>query len=555
MEAATAFQAMLVTDGINVLAWNSAMEVSNSWKAGKDDNVSSANNSIHPYPSQYSWTHIILSSSVISVLMLVIVFGNILVIVAIARDRHLSGHQNWFMASLAVSDILVGMFIMPLSLSNELMGYWAFGDVLCELWLATDVLLCTASILNLVLISLDRYWSVTRAITYVKHRTPRLVITLIAVVWILSMCVCLPPLAGWKRPQPEKSGFPLCNLSEEPGYVVYSTVMSFYIPLTVMVLVYLKIFLLTRRRARRSLRKPLKKDCDFQQSGEALHNQRKSNIEMNPYARKNKSSCCSNRKPDKEVFKFNLEVDDDDNCNVETSSNAKYRQLISWCNSDSGCQTQTPPILGDANEYLKVREMENGYQEKMAPQSYDEEQVRKSNDTVAHQDSVELVITSKDITRKKSILEMVTKEEIEQEIENVQTRMKTTKFLAISNLTIMGHTLFSTENIRTKQSNDRLKALRDPETIKRRIARAKERRAILVLGVVMASFVGCWLPFFSVYLVTSLVGLTISPTVFAVIFWLGYCNSALNPFIYTIFNRDFRKAFKRIICGKSRVKI
>jgi len=53
---------------------------------------------------------------------------------------------------------------MPLSLANELMGYWAFGDVLCQLWLSTDVLLCTASILNLCLISLDRYWSITRTI-------------------------------------------------------------------------------------------------------------------------------------------------------------------------------------------------------------------------------------------------------------------------------------------------------------------------------------------------------------------------------------------------------
>ena len=58
---------------------------------------------------------------------------------------------------------------MPLSLATELMGYWAFGDVICQLWLSTDVLLCTASILNLCLISLDRYWSITRPIDYVSE--------------------------------------------------------------------------------------------------------------------------------------------------------------------------------------------------------------------------------------------------------------------------------------------------------------------------------------------------------------------------------------------------
>jgi hypothetical protein len=103
--------------------------------------------------------------------MLVIVLGNALVVLAIARDRrHLGGLQNWFIASLAIADLLVGLFIMPLSLTNELMGYWVFGDAMCEVWLATDVLLCTASILNLVLISLDRYWSITRALVYVQQR-------------------------------------------------------------------------------------------------------------------------------------------------------------------------------------------------------------------------------------------------------------------------------------------------------------------------------------------------------------------------------------------------
>src|SRR5688572_23556850 len=102
--------------------------------------------------------------------MLVIIFVNTLVIITIAPDRQLRGPQNWFIASLAMSDILVGLFIMPLSLANELMGYWVFGSVLCELWLSTDVLLCTASILNLVLISLDRYWSITKAMTYIRRR-------------------------------------------------------------------------------------------------------------------------------------------------------------------------------------------------------------------------------------------------------------------------------------------------------------------------------------------------------------------------------------------------
>jgi len=140
-----------------------------------------------------------LATVAVAAIIITIVLGNTLVIVAIAADRRLKGVQNWFIASLAVSDLLVGLFIMPLSLANELMGYWAFGDILCQLWLSTDVLLCTASILNLCLISLDRYWSITRAISYLRKRTPRRAALMISVVWIASGVICFPPLAGWSR--------------------------------------------------------------------------------------------------------------------------------------------------------------------------------------------------------------------------------------------------------------------------------------------------------------------------------------------------------------------
>ena len=177
----------------------------------------------------------------------------------VALERSLAGTQNWFIASLAVSDIFVGLFIMPLSLAYELLGYWPFGSVLCDLWLSTDVLLCTASILNLVLISVDRYCSVTRPVSYAQFRTRRRATGMIAVVWVLSAVICFPPLAGWKREQPVRDdGLDPCVLSQEPGYVVYSTVGSFYIPLVVMFAVYLKIFHVTRARARRSLAKTIR---------------------------------------------------------------------------------------------------------------------------------------------------------------------------------------------------------------------------------------------------------------------------------------------------------
>lgn len=88
----------------------------------------------------------------------------------------------------------------------------------------------------------------------------------------------------------------------------------------------------------------------------------------------------------------------------------------------------------------------------------------------------------------------------------------------------------------------------EAERQRRRVAKAKERRATLILGLIMASFILAWLPFFVLYVLEALCAVCdIGPTGFAVAFWLGYCNSALNPIIYTIFNRDFRRAFRKIL--------
>lgn len=177
-------------------------------------NETSANTTIiHDlYPSGYSITHIVCASIIVTILMIIIVVGNMLVIIAIITEKSLKNIQNWFIASLAVADFFLGLVIMPFSLANELMGYWIFGPTWCELHSAMDVLLSTASIMNLCLISLDRYWSITKAVEYLKTRTPARALVMIATVWIASALICIPPLLGWGVKRSEES-LPQCEVS------------------------------------------------------------------------------------------------------------------------------------------------------------------------------------------------------------------------------------------------------------------------------------------------------------------------------------------------------
>ncbi|GAB0090970.1 hypothetical protein DMENIID0001_057580 [Sergentomyia squamirostris] len=164
------------------------------------------------YPSGYTIAHIVFASIVVTILMVIIVVGNMLVIIAIATEKSLKNIQNWFIASLAVADFFLGLVIMPFSLANELMGYWIFGAWWCDIHSAMDVLLCTASIMNLCLISLDRYWSITKAVEYLKTRTPTRAVIMITAVWIMSGLICIPPLLGWKAKRAE-GPLPQCQVS------------------------------------------------------------------------------------------------------------------------------------------------------------------------------------------------------------------------------------------------------------------------------------------------------------------------------------------------------
>lgn len=173
-----------------------------------------------PFPSGYTQLAIVLLALFLTCIMILVVVGNMLVCIAITTEKSLKPVQNWFIASLAVSDLLIGLVIMPFSLARELMGYWMFGQVWCDIHAALDVLLCTASINNLFLISLDRYWSITQAVKYLKERTPKRAAFMIAFVWIFSACVSLPPLVGWKKKGGQSSEYPQCNLSDDIGYVL-----------------------------------------------------------------------------------------------------------------------------------------------------------------------------------------------------------------------------------------------------------------------------------------------------------------------------------------------
>uniref|UniRef100_A0A3Q3AF40 Adrenergic, alpha-2D-, receptor b n=1 Tax=Kryptolebias marmoratus TaxID=37003 RepID=A0A3Q3AF40_KRYMA len=172
---------------------------------------------------------------VVTVIILGTVVGNVLVVVAVFTSRALRAPQNLFLVSLASADILVATLVIPFSLANEVMGYWYFGSTWCSFYLALDVLFCTSSIVHLCAISLDRYWSVTKAVSYNRKRTPKRIKVMISIVWLISIVISSPE-DGNETTRQE------CLINNQTWYILSSCMVSFFAPGVIMILVYCKIY-------------------------------------------------------------------------------------------------------------------------------------------------------------------------------------------------------------------------------------------------------------------------------------------------------------------------
>ncbi|XP_043917928.1 alpha-1D adrenergic receptor-like [Protopterus annectens] len=181
----------------------------------------------------------------LAVLILFAIMGNILVILSVACNRHLQTVTNYFITNLAIADLLLSTTVLPFSASLEVLNVWVFGRIFCNIWAAVDVLCCTASILSLCIISIDRYIGVKYSLKYPTIMTEKKAVIILIVIWLSSMIISIGPLLGWKEPPPLDEG--ICSITEEPGYALFSSLFSFYLPMMVILVMYFRIYIVARR--------------------------------------------------------------------------------------------------------------------------------------------------------------------------------------------------------------------------------------------------------------------------------------------------------------------
>uniref|UniRef100_W5KK28 5-hydroxytryptamine receptor 7 n=1 Tax=Astyanax mexicanus TaxID=7994 RepID=W5KK28_ASTMX len=186
----------------------------------------------------------VLIGGVLTMLTFLTICGNLLVVISVCFVKKLKQPSNYLIVSLAVADLSVAVAVMPfVSITDLIGGQWIFGRVFCNVFIAMDVMCCTASIMTLCVISIDRclvvYLGITKPLTYPVRQSGKCMAKIVLSVWLLSASITLPPLFGWAQNVNDDN---VCLISQDLGYTVYSTAVAFYIPMSVMLFMYYRIY-------------------------------------------------------------------------------------------------------------------------------------------------------------------------------------------------------------------------------------------------------------------------------------------------------------------------
>ncbi|XP_067313588.1 adrenoceptor beta 2, surface a [Pseudorasbora parva] len=207
--------------------------------------------------STKSEVQMVLLGTLMSILVLFIVFGNVLVITAIGRFQRLQNVTNCFITSLACADLVMGLVVVPFGGIYIILDTWHFGKFWCDFWTATDVLCVTASIETLCVIAMDRYLAITSPFRYQSLLTKSRARIIVLLVWVIAGLISFLPIymKWWISDGKEATccikNSTCCEFYTNTPYAIISSIVSFYIPLVIMVFVYSRVF----QEARKQLKK------------------------------------------------------------------------------------------------------------------------------------------------------------------------------------------------------------------------------------------------------------------------------------------------------------
>ncbi|GCB61160.1 hypothetical protein scyTo_0011263 [Scyliorhinus torazame] len=430
-------------------------------------------------------------------LSLVTIIGNILVIVSIKLNRHLQTINNYFLFSLACADLIIGVFSMNIFTIYTVSGYWPLGPVVCDLWLSVDYVASNASGMNLLVISFDRYFCVTKPLSYPVRRTAKVAGLIIAAVWVLSFIMWAPAIIFWQFIVGQRTvgeGECYVQLFSNPVVTFGTAVAAFYLPVIIMVILYVQISHASKSRIQDDKKETGPSKCTVP------HSQVKGKIMKRNHCNIfNVPSVLANIKMQDEKPTGAVIIN-----NCCQGNEKELSKELTFCNVEQSKQNDGGTIQGS----MYVSDIQSHF--------------RMDNS-------------------KLSIIKIVRKFQKRSDCGASERR--------VSGL--------NSRNRNDKESGKDKKIItmtNAPVKKKNKGAVSRGEKVTRTILAILLAFIITWSPYFVTVLINTFCSICIPSTVWTIGFWLAYINSTINPACYAMCNPTFKKTFKHLLlCQYKRI--
>ncbi|GIY86863.1 muscarinic acetylcholine receptor M5 [Caerostris darwini] len=478
-----------------------------------------------------------LIASITTLLSLVTIIGNVLVMVSFNMDKRLQTVNNYFLLSLAVADFMIGLFSMPLFTTYILMEGWTLGPVVCDLWLALDYLCSNASVLNLLMISFDRYFSVKYTLTYRVKRNSRMAAKMIAVAWVVSFMTWPPWILAWpyiegKRSVPDNKCY--IQFFETNSYItVITALIAFYVPVIVMCILYYQIWRATENR------KQFISEMNNQNDQSRLTRE---NPLGAPIEEEEERTCKH------QIKQFVISF-----CNIDCDEGPEEENLSPGGNTPSSVDT---PVQSSRATSVSLRPDQITYIESLINQEKEEKNQADSIYTV-------LIRLPEQTSSEPELQPSVTM--IPGEIPKLPAPMRSSlSTSALMTQSVGNHSgsFARSSSIEVLNPSNLVSNLGKQSRLPRPNLKKKntkpadqkkpDRKAARTLSAILLAFIITWTPYNVLVLIKSVEPFVSCDNIIPQILWdfsyyLCYINSMVNPICYALANVNFRKTYWRIL--------
>uniref|UniRef100_H3ANW3 Muscarinic acetylcholine receptor n=1 Tax=Latimeria chalumnae TaxID=7897 RepID=H3ANW3_LATCH len=468
-------------------------------------------------------TLIVLTTGVLS---LITIIGNLLVIFSFKVNSDLKTISNYFLLSLAFADLIIGVMSMNLYTTYIIMDRWAMGTLACDLWLALDYVASNASVMNLLIISFDRYFSVTRPLSYRAKRTPKRAAIMIGLAWSISFILWAPAILFWQYIVGErtvKDGKCSIQFLSEPIITFGTAIAAFYLPVTIMTILYWRIYRETENRTKElaalqgsEMKSVIRPSGSTKSNNSCESPQAENGIHTPP---EGENRCCFfSSKGHKLPHKSYME-----HSSTGSWNNTEEEETSEHSTSSVEDDPTTSTVL------LECPLIDPG-----AP---------PLSETTAEGNSGSFKQTLPGRARMEVLSDSNSKETSWCKILNK------TKAEVLSNNDSRKSSPLKASSLNSLSLRDKSEASKEKTQVvkKKRLRIIKEKKAAKTLSAILLAFILTWTPYNIMVLVSTFCHDCVPEYLWKIGYWLCYVNSTVNPMCYALCSKPFRITFKMLL--------